>query len=138
MSAIKELYQIRDSKPADDNFILATFLRGVYYGNPITAMIPKDIFMAHYKYKAEALVKDRNKAIVKIACLPDDEDVIIGYSILSTDYQTIHYVYVKDRFRKQGIGRSLVPQYPQAVSHLTALGISLLTKFKDCHYNPFL
>lgn len=114
--------------------MLATFLRGLYYGDSWFSLIPKQIFMDNYKLVAEALV---TRATIKVACLKDEEDVIIGYSILSNDYQTIHFVYVKANWRLKGIARSLLPQYPSAVSHLTELGKKLITKFNGCIFNPF-
>ncbi len=137
MSKFLGLYDVRDGKKEDANFILATFLRGLYYGDSWFSMIPKQAFMDNYKLVAEVLVNDRSKTVVKVACLKDDPDIIIGYSILSADYQTIVWVYVKEKWRLQGIARSLLPQYPVAVTHLTELGKKLLPKFKDAVFNPF-
>lgn len=142
MSVFQGLYDIRDGKPEDTNFILATFLRGVYYGNPWYNKMPKDIFMANYKALAEALIV---RGVVKVACLKEDADVILGYSLLSADYTAINWVYVKNSkmadgttWRKKGIGRSLVPKHPVSVSHLTEIGESLLSKFESNPiFNPF-
>ncbi len=136
-TALNSLYIVRDAKPEDQNFILASFLNGIYYGNTLFNMIPKAIFMENYKEIANELYRNQLKTVVKVACLKDDEDVILGYSILSADYLTIHWVYVKEKFRHQGIGKSLVPLYPISVSHLTKLGIELLKKLPNTFYNPF-
>ena len=134
MSELGSLYEIRDYKPEDKSFIMATFLRGLYYGDSWFSLIPKDIFMANYKLIAEALV---NKCNIKVACLCEDKDIILGYSILSDDFQTIHFCFVKSAFRKQGIAKALLPQHPSTITHLTALGRSLLPKFKNAVFNPF-
>lgn len=131
-----ELYQMRDYKDNDKALVMATFLRGLYYGDSWFSQIPKDIFMSNYKRVAEAIVSNPNTSI-KVVCLKEDEDVIIGYSILSANYSTIHWVYVKSAFRLQGIGRALVPQFPTAVSHLSEVGKKLLPKFKNAVFNPF-
>ena len=130
------LYEVRDYKPNDKAFIMATFLRGLYYGDSWFSQIPKDIFMDNYKRVAEAIV-DNPQNNIKIACLREDEDVIIGYSVLSADFSVIHWVFVKSAFRLQGIGRALVPQNPSSVSHLSEVGKKLLPRFKDCVFNPF-
>lgn len=130
------LYQMRDYKNTDKSFVMATFLRGLYYGDSWFGQIPKRIFMENYKKVAEAIIANPN-TVIKVACLKDDEDVIIGYSMLSADYSTIHWVFVKSAFRKQGIGKALVPQYPTAVSHLSDVGRKLLSRFTDCIFNPF-
>jgi len=136
MSGFQGLYSVRDNKPEDNNFILATFLRGLYYGETWFSEIPKDIFMDNYKKIAEALIHSP-KVIIKVACLTDDPDTIIGYSILSSDYQTVHFCYVKSAWRLKGVGKSLVPQHPTYVSHLTQLGKTLLSKLKPAVFNPF-
>ncbi len=136
MTGFQGLYEIRDGKPSDKNFILATFLRGLYYGETWFSEIPKDIFMDNYKIVANALLNSP-KVIIKVACLPEDHDVIIGYSILSSDYQTVHWTYVKSGWRLKGIAKSLVPSHPTYVSHLTALGKTLLSKIKPATFNPF-
>lgn len=135
MSELGKTYEIRDYKPEDKAFIMATWLRGIYYGDSWFSQVPKQIFMDNYKKFLEVLI---DKGTVKIACLIEDKDVILGYSVLSKDFSVIHWVFVKSAFRNQGIGRSLVPQYPSSVSHLTKLGKELLVKFVDCVFNPFL
>ncbi len=133
----KGLYDVRDSVEADHAFILATFLRGLYYGDSWFSLIPKDTFMNEYKIIANAIVKHPN-VIIKVACLREDPSVILGYSILGNNFTTIIYTYVKSNFRKRGIGRSLLPTYPSTVTHLTALGKSLMSKLpKETVFNPF-
>lgn len=137
MITFEGLYDIRDIKDEDKNLILATFLRGLYYGDSWFSEIPKEVFMDNYQKVGEALLRSDN-VIIKIACLKEEPDVILGYSILSADYQVIHWVYVKTRWRKRGIARSLTPRYPKAVTHLTKLGKELLTKLQGTVFNPFL
>lgn len=137
MSDFKGLYSIRDSVPDDKNFIMATFLKGLYYGDSWFSIIPKQIFMTNYKLIAEKILASPFVS-VKIACLPDDPSVIIGYSILSADMRTVHWVYCKNAWRRKGIGKSLVPEQPQAVTHLSTLGKIILDKnYKQTTFNPF-
>lgn len=136
MSEFVGLYEMRDYKESDKNFILATFLRGLYYGDSWFSQIPKDVFMDNYKYIAEALINNPN-TVVKIACLNEDPDVILGYSILGTNYQTIHWVYVKQAWRRKGIGKSLTPTNLAIATHLSELGRELLLKYPGAIFNPF-
>lgn len=127
-------FVIRDAVDGDKAFVLATFLRGLYYGNSFFGQIPKDIFMTNYHIFAQKLY---DNSTVKVACLPDATDVIVGYSILSKDFQAVHYVYVKAAWRGNGIGRTLTPTHPVSVSHLTTLGAKLLPKLPGAVFNPF-
>lgn len=134
MNNDRDGYEIRAYKPSDFNFIAATFLRGLYYGETAFSDMPKKAFMTNYKPIIEALVAKHD---VWVACLKEDHDIILGYSIVSKDFTTINWVFVKKPWRNRGIARSILPQYPITVTHLTALGKSLLHKFKDCVYDPF-
>lgn len=136
MSDFRGLYNVRDATSGDMSFILATFLRGLYYGDSWFSLIPKDIFMDHYKVYAKTFITSPNTT-VKVACLPEDPDVILGYSIMSNDFTRLDWVYVKKDWRNKGIGRSLVPQYLTTVTHLSELGKKLLPKFEHCVFNPF-
>lgn len=136
MNGFSGLYLIRDMLPEDRNFILATFLRGLYYGDSWFSVIPKPVFMDNYSKIASALV-DNPKNMIKVACLKEDQSVILGYSILSPNFNKIAWVHVKKAWRKQGIGRSLLPQYPTSCLHLSAVGKSLMTKYPDMIFNPF-
>lgn len=129
------LFEIRDYKPEDKPFIMATFLRGLYYGDSCYSIMPKDLFMNNYKLVTEALLI---RHTVKVACLCEDKEVILGYSILSKDFQTIHWCFVKSAFRKQGIAKALLPRHPSYITHLTKLGQSLMHKFENVAFNPFL
>lgn len=134
MSNDRDGYEVRAYTATDFNFVAATFLRGLYYGDTVFSDMPKNAFMQNYKPVLEALIK---RSDVWVACLKDAPDVILGYSIISRDFTTIHWVFVKKPWRKKGIARSILPQYPTAVTHLTAQGKSLLTKFQDCVFDPF-
>lgn len=129
-----QVYEIRDYLPQDEAFVMATFLRGLYYGDSWFSVMPKDLFMKFYKIIGTAIVK---KNTIKVACLKEDKDVILGYSILSNDFSTIHFVFVKTLFRKQGIAKSLLPKHPTYVTHLTTVGRNLLPKLNNCVFNPF-
>lgn len=136
MSDFRGLYDVRDSVPADTSFIMATFLRGLYYGDSWFSLIPKAIFMENYKKIAESLLQSP-KVVVKIACLKEDPNVILGYSILSADSQVVHWTFVKSAWRKQGIAKALVPQYPVFITHLSDLGRKLMSKYPTAKFNPF-
>lgn len=142
-SELANLIKIRNYRTADHAFIMATFLRGLYYGDSWFSLIPKDRFMNAYKKFAEAIILSP-KNTVRLAVLKEDEDVILGYSILSLDNKTVHWVFVKagdkdesKSWRKKGLARVLVPSNPECVTHLTALGKSLLYKLPGCVFDPF-
>lgn len=128
--------QIRAYKDSDHNFIMASFLRGVYYGNQFYSMVNKDIFMRNYKHIGEAIISQN---LVLIACLPDDEDTILGYSIMTPDTTAIHWVYIKKDWRaKFGILQLLLPDTALTFSHFTTKGLELAKKlYPKITFDPF-
>lgn len=137
MSDFNGLYDIRDATAEDMAFVMATFLRGLYYGDPWYQQVPKDIFMDHYSKAAKAAWASPLFKI-KVACLKEDSNIILGYSILSADDVAVVWLFVKSAWRRQGIGKSLLPENPIYVTHLTTLGKSLIKeKFPTLEYNPY-
>lgn len=134
--ASNSLYTIRSPNPDDINFILATWLRGLYYGDSWFTQVPKHIFMENYKKMATSILMSPGVK-VKVACLNDDPSVIIGYSVVTADDEAVVWVFVKTVFRKQGVGRSLVPKAPKHVTLLTKLGKTLLPKLSNATFNPW-
>ena len=130
------LYTVRMFKEDDRKFIMATFLKGLYYGDSWFSKIPKAVFMDSYKRFITNVIADPSTAI-HVACLNDDPDIIIGYSILGHDYNTLHWVFVKSAWRNGGVAKNLVPSRAKQVTHLTALGEKLLTKLEYATFNPF-
>lgn len=132
MKEIEKLMSIRASRADDFNFIMATWLRGAYYGNPWFAWIDKDIFMHRYHVVLEKLL-DKPEVGVAVACLQDDPDTILGYSVVESNI--LHWVYVKESWRKMGIAKSLVPKTIDTTTHLTMLGHKIMPE--SYKFNPF-
>lgn len=133
----RNLIVTRPAVSADKNFILATWLRGLYYGSSLFQDIPKDVFMVNYHAFLTKLIAGPNQ-IIQVACLKDDPDTILGYAAYrsAAGINVLDYVFVKSAWRRIGIAKSLVPQPVHVVTHLTKVGKSLLTK--EMVYNPFL
>lgn len=135
MGAGLELIIKRSWNPqTDKSFIMSTLLKGIYYGDSWFSLIPKDIFMSNYHPHIERLLSAPG-VDVTIACLGEDPDVIIGYSV--TTNTILHYVFCKRSWRKIGVAKLLLPQTVSAVSHLTDLGRKLLPKLPGAIFNPF-
>lgn len=136
MSSQKALITTRPYLPEDRNFVLSCWLRGLYYGNTFFSEIPKDIFMKHYHAVLEKFLTSPQVTIT-VACLIDDPQVILGYSVTRTvqDKKVLDWVFIKTAWRQIGIARSLVPPDVQVVTHLTKVGRAI----KPAHvtYNPF-
>lgn len=131
-----ELVTIRDMLPEDKNFILATWLRGTFYGESVYSNMPKSLFMDKYHKVLEFLLTNPNTK-VRVACLKDDADVILGYSVFTKDSNTLHWVFVKKSWRGIGIARDIVPSSITTITNLTKIGNSIAKK-KQLTFDPFI
>lgn len=129
-----DLIATRDATPADSGFIFATWLRGLRYGNSWFELIESVVYFKVYHDFIESIL-NRPTTVIKIACLKDDPEVILGYSVYSGT--SLHWVFVKKAWRSIGIARSLVPTNTTTVTHMTNVGLSILKKHKNVIFNPF-
>ena len=126
---------IRPFELGDKHFLYATILRGIYYGNEFYAQIDQEAYFQAYQLVLDNLF-NKNGVVVRIACLPEDTSVILGFAVL--EQGVLHYVYVKDAFRKQGLARQLVAGTEiSSVTHITKPG-NAIRKKQRWAFNPFL
>ena len=129
-----DLVAVRDFQPNDKNFILATWLRGLKYGNDWFNAIDPGIYFVVYQAAIERLLGNPNIS-VKVACLKEDPEVVLGYAVYSG--ARLDWVFVKKAWRGVGIAKGLVPTGITCVSHLTTVGRSILKKREGIIFNPF-
>ena len=130
---------VRDIKPSDTNYILATWSKGILRECPFRWM--SSVVWRKYHAIMEQLLQ---KAGVVVAANPEDEDHIIGYGIFSHfDVPVLHWVYVKNKFRGRGIAKGIVqeaiPQFPDQPFAYTHSCQVMQKRAGDWHgyYDPF-
>ena len=134
---VAELVSVRPYKPEDKAFIIATWLRGYYYGEKSIGEIEKSAFMECYNKRLNGLL-DSGNLNIQVAALKEDPEVILAYSVSGKDGSVLHWVFTKAAWRKTGLAKSLVPVTIDTVSHLTSVGRSILKKYgSTIKYNPF-
>lgn len=69
----------------------------------------------------------RHDVYVRVCCLREDPDVILGYAICEGDH-ILHYVHVKEAWRKFGIATSLLPKKFDVITFVTLIGFIIVTK----------
>lgn len=131
---LKDIVEIREYLPGDKEFIIATFLNSLYYGGSIYSNSEKQDFMKFYHPVAEFLV-DKRSGNIKVACLKEDKDVIVGYCLFTP--KAIHWVYVKPGWRRMGIAKALAPEDVVAFTHFSKDGLVISEK-KGWTYHPLL
>lgn len=129
-----DLVTIRDLLPEDKNFIFATWLKGLRFGNDWYGLIDSKIYFRVYHEVIEGLMS-RPNITVKVACLKEDPKVLLGYAVYSGP--RLDWVHIKRSWRGIGLARDLIPTSITTVSHLTAAGRSILKKHEGIVFDPF-
>ncbi len=117
---------------ADEDFIYATWLRGLYYGNSWFREIEKEAFFSNYHRVVEGILTKPDTQ-VSIACLKDTPDVILAYCVFRDE--TVHWVYCKKDWRGIKLSQDLMPSKISTFTHLTKSG--KMIKPSHVVFNPF-
>lgn len=118
------------------NLILSKWIRSLRHGNDFFRLMDYRPYHAAYQhYIVTTLSKPR--AVVRFALLTDEPDVILGFSV--TRENILDYIHVHKDCRKIGIGRSLVPDSIDTITHVTRTGLTIWgSKAKHWKFNPFI
>ena len=117
------------------SLVYATWLRSYEAWSLAAKHIPRDVFFAeHHKVIDRVLGRG---ASVRVAALPDEPDVILGWAV--TEGPVVHYVYVKPDFRRYGLAKALLAhvQRPFTYSHSTYVTRDVHKHLDGCIYNPY-
>jgi GNAT superfamily N-acetyltransferase len=102
-------FRIRDARPSDLAFVTDAWLNS---------------YRVRLLAKIEREVRNLTRtATVKIACHRQDDDALCGFAAMSDG--ALHYTYVKEALRGEGIARALIePENIGAYTFSTDNGIS--------------
>ena len=99
-------FPIRPAREGDIAFILDAWKKS-YEGAPAVRGAHRE----HYRTEmTRAIRRLCERGEVRIATAPDDDDHLLGFAAFTQadDGAELHYVYVKQDFRKLGIARALL------------------------------
>lgn len=123
----------RNAVATDMNFIYSTWLRGLYYGNEHFKQVDKPTFMLFQEQEIDKVLSNSETSIV-VSCMDEDADVLLGFAVYSPT--TLHWVFVKESLRKNGVAKSLVPSTIRNVSAITKVG-NAIRKAKGWAFVPW-
>lgn len=131
----------RDLVQDDVAFVMSTFLKGLLFGgSDYFRKIPRDVYF-HYHHKVIERLLLSPTTTCKVAVLKDAPDVILGYIIYRTadNKSVIDFAFTKKDWRNIGILNMLLPPNVIAVSNLTRIGESIITKkLPKAVFNPYI
>lgn len=88
----------------DEEFLYSTWLKS-YALSPTTRGIPRVIYNKGQRERINRLVADP-LSVIDIACNPENNELIYGWCCRTGNI--LHYVYVKNAYRRAGIAKALL------------------------------
>jgi len=132
---------LRPANETDIPFLFNTWLKS-YRNSYFATLIPNPVYFTEHHKIIESLLKDSQ---VIIACNENDTTQIYGYIVAdnSDTALAVHYIYVKQSFRRLGIAKmllsSLRPDQDTAAvcTHITYVTKPLAPKY-NLIYHPYI
>ena len=85
---------VRRTLNDDVPFLFATYLKHNWYDKRNSTMLPKMVWTLAQRKKLSKIIEEQK---VRVACLSDDPDIILGYGFMDNDKKP--FVYVKLAWR---------------------------------------
>lgn len=130
-------YKIREALDDDRNFILSSWLRSFRNNGDWPRHIDSATYYANHQSVIQRLL---TLCDVKIACASDDENLILGWCCV--DGSTVHYVFVKEQYRKLGIAKAMLDGIGEKATytHWTRIikDLEQAGKLLNWRYNPYV
>jgi GNAT superfamily N-acetyltransferase len=104
-----EAIEVRQYRPSEDKaFVYSTWLRNYKHSSYFAKRIKPVVFFAGHHAILDHLSRKASFKVF-VACHRDDPTQILGYLACEPDGEkpTVHFVFVKEAFRKMGIARRL-------------------------------
>jgi GNAT superfamily N-acetyltransferase len=136
--------EIRQATKDQLSFVFATWLRNYKHSSQFARKIKNATFFKWHHLVIERIF-ERPGTQVLVATPQGESEPILGYAVLEQqDCPVVHYVYVKDDWRKMGIATKLVaasrlPLEKAVFTHYTSAldELGLLKKYTALEYNPY-
>lgn len=136
--ALQDLVLIRRADADDAPFVFSYWLRDHFEHSAFARGVTKDTYMRLHHMVVERVIA---RSVMYVAC--DAEDPTVCYGFICVEGPTLHYLFVKRRFRGLGIARRLLSEAglyaagPKLFTHLTDTMIQLRKRWPLAEYSPY-
>ena len=137
---------IRPACTDDLPLLLNSWLKS-YRNAPAVTTVPNELYFDEGMGQKARILSLLGECETRVACDPEDHEVVYGWITFepTLDLPTIvHYAYVKQAYRRQGIGTALlrdagvVGDAPFWISHETPVVNVIRRNGLNCVHNPFV
>jgi hypothetical protein len=101
---------IRGFQKTDEPFIFSSWAKNHYYGNKTLKKNNSSKKKEWFRNKCKEITEMLLRGHVRVACLKEDPNVIIGYSVFLG--QAFEFAYVKENYREPQILEILMKRDP--------------------------
>lgn len=99
------MISIRDAQPGDVAFVLKCWQMSAQKGGSWLAQREGDAFTG-VQLRYERRMVERCQ--VRVAYSESDPTLILGFAVMAPERKLLHWVYVRDAFRREGLARRLL------------------------------
>jgi len=128
-----DLWMLRPAIESDRHFILDTWYRA---HPPLFRGVSGRVY---FNGQSRLIKRLYDQCAAYVACYAGDSDLVLGWSVTSAS--AVHYVWVREDFRRQGIARALLTPYigkPTIYTHPPNRAYIRDLIPKDWVYDPYL
>ncbi len=126
---------VRPCTLEDKSIILATWLKGNYWGCDYYHRMEQDLYFQEFAKKIHKILNKPGTQI-DVAVLEEAPAIVLGYIIYND--QVLYWAYTKRHYRKEGILSALLANMDfEYFTGNTPIGLSIGKK-KNLKYNPLL
>jgi hypothetical protein len=125
---------VRPYGAADEAFVFHSWLVSLWETSTMLHWLEKKRVLRHWHSQLERLVSRQS---VRIACSPERESLILGW--VCSEGEMLHYAYVKELYREQGVCRDLLAAvgHPWRCTAWTPCADRLVTHYPKLRYQPW-
>ena len=100
-------FRLRPGHSGDLAFVYSSWLGGDRFSR--AGQMCSHVYAAEHEQTAKEILQ-RSGVFLRVACLPDDEDALLGWSVTTEQgaRPCVFYVYVKRGVRRQGLAAALI------------------------------
>lgn len=115
----------------DKEFILATWLRGQYYGSSYWKQMPQDMYFKGYINRILPIISN---SFIEVAVLKEDPSIIIGFLVWYGPMAS--WAYVKKDYRGKGILNLMLKDKNLVAYSGDTKAAAAIAKKKQMVFNP--
>ena len=133
--SLESLISLRPMNPDDQRFVASSWFESYWKGAALKSGMPFSAYKAGQDMRIRNLLARSQTLIVYATSIPDE---ILGYAVLEPASGSVHWVYVKSAYRREGIATALCKGRFRWYTHASGAAGTRLARKLGLEFNPYL